>query len=74
MSLQRREMTTGGPHKKKYDDDFFEVNHLLLFSVVQARKGDAQKRDSKAQFRFCFTLLVCLLNNDEYALDGNDEL
>lgn len=72
-------MTTGGPYKKKYDDDFFEVNHLcllllLLFSVVQARKGDAQKRDSKAQFRFCFTLLVCLLNNDEYALDGNDEL
>ena len=72
-------MTTGGPYKKKYDDDFFEVNHLcllllLLFSVVQAQKGDAQKRDSKAQFRFCFTLLVCLLNNDEYALDGNDEL
>ena len=52
-------MTTGGPYKKKYDD-FFEVNHLclllLLFFVVQARKGDAQKRDSKAQFRFCFTI------------------
>ena len=43
-------------------------------SSCKPEKEMHKKEILKLNFAFALLSLVCLLNNDEYALDGNDEL